>query len=124
INYMLLHKIYTGSALLVDHFVMGKITGIRGSTGSYNRKWTVEVNTASAYNTNQGNIISYSDPAKLVTLDYSGNSYLAVEIANSSTLSYFSFTGYAQNDALQLVTDNVVSDVQPFFTNTPVGIQG
>lgn len=123
INYMLLHQIYVGM-LLTDHYVMGKITGVRGSTGEYNRKWTVEVNTASAYNGNTGSIISYNESARLVTLNYNGNSYFAVEIANAATLYFFSFTGYAHNDALQLVKDDVVSNVQLFASTSQVGVQG
>lgn len=123
-NYLLLHKIYTGT-LLADHFVMGKITAIRGNAASWNRKWTVEVNTSSAYNANRGSIISYNEAATLVTLTYNAQSYLAVSIANSSALFNFSFTGYAQNDSLKIVYDNNVSNVQPFTTTLdPIIIQG
>jgi hypothetical protein len=122
-NYLLLHKIYTGTPL-ADNFVMGKITGIRGSTVSWNRKWTVEVNTASAYSQNRGSIISYNEPAWLVTLTYNGEGYLAVTIANASALFNFSFTGYAQNETLMLVHDENVSDVAAFSTMDPVVIQG
>jgi len=123
VNYLLLHKIYTGT-LMADHHVMGKITAIRGNAGSWNRKWTVEVNTASAYNSNRGSIITYNEPASLVTLTYNGASYLAVSIINSSTLLCFSFTGYAQNESLSLVYDNNVSNVKPFTGLDPVTIQG
>lgn len=122
-NYMLLHQIYTGT-LLADHFVMGKITGVRGAVGAGNRKWTVEVNSASAYNYNTGSIVSYSEPARLVTLVYNGTSYTALEIANGPSIYSFSFTGYAQNDAFQLVADESVANVQPLQTLYPVGIQG
>lgn len=122
-NYMLLHQIYTGT-LLADHFVMGKISGVRGAVGAGNRKWTVEVNTASAYNYNTGSIVSYSEPAKLVTLVYNGISYMALEVANGPSIYSFSFTGYAQNDAFQLVADENVTNVQPLQTLHPVGIQG
>jgi len=123
-NYLLLHKIYAGT-LLADNFVMGKITGIRGSAASWNRKWTVEVNTASAYNTTRGSIISYNEPATLVTLTYNSESYLAVSIINSSALFNFSFTGYAQNESLLIAADNSVSNVQPFTTTLdPIIMQG
>ncbi|QEH42787.1 hypothetical protein [Chitinophaga sp. XS-30] len=122
-NYMLLHQIYTGT-LLADHFVMGKISGVRGAVGAGNRKWTVEVNTASAYNYNTGSIVSYSEPARLVTLVYNGTSYMALEIANGPSIYSFSFTGYTQNDAFLLVADENVTNVQLLQTLYPVGIQG
>lgn len=123
VNYMLLHQIYTSTAI-ADRFVMGKITGIRGSVNLWNRKWTVEVNTASAFQTNRGSIISYNEPTSLVTLTYNGAAYLALQIANSSLLSFFSFTGYALNESLQLVKDDDVTNVQPFTSTDPIGIQG
>ena len=123
LNYILLHEIYTGT-LSIDHYVMGRITGIRGSATSSNRKLTTEVNTASAYNTNRGSIITYNEPARLVTLVYASKSYLAVEILNYSTLYSFSFTGYAMNEALQLVKDNDVSNVAAFTVNDAIGIMG
>lgn len=124
INFMLLHKAYNGT-LMPDSYVMGKISGVRGNTVSFNRKWTVEVNTASAYNTNRGSIISYNELASLVTLTYNGESYMAVSIANSSTLINFSFTGYMQNQTLKLVRDDEVTNVQPFTTTLdPIVIQG
>ncbi len=123
VNYLLLHEVYMNTAL-VDHHVMGKITAIRGSATASNRKWTVEVNTSSAYLSNTGSIISYNEPAYLVTLTYNGVRYLAVTIANNAMLYYFSFTGYAQGETLQLVHDEVVTDVQTFTTLSPVTIQG
>lgn len=123
INYLLLHKIYTGT-LIDEHHVMGKITAVRGGATRSNRKWTVEVNTTSAYNTNRGSIITYNEPASLVTLTYNGESYLAVSIANAASLFYFSFTGYAQNESLTLVYDDSVSNVQTFTGFDPVTIQG
>lgn len=123
VNYMLLHEIYTNTAI-ADRFVMGKITGIRGSISYWNRKWTVEVNTASAFQTNRGSIISYNESTSLVTLTYNGVAYLALQIQNSSLLSSFSFTGYALNESLQLVKDDDVTDVALFQTTDPIGIQG
>lgn len=121
-NYILLHEAYS-TAMLPENHVMGKISAIRGSVAGWNRKWTVEVNTSSAYNANRGSIISYNEEAALVTLVYNGKTYLAVRINNSSTLYNFSFTGYAQAANLQLVTDNVVSNVQLFNTEA-VTVQG
>ncbi len=124
VNYILLHKAYNGSPM-PDGYVMGKITGVRGNAVSSNRKWTVEVNTASAYTTNRGSIVSYNEPATLVTLTYNGESYMAVSIANGSTLISFSFTGYTQAPTLILVHDEDVSNVQPFTTTLdPILIQG
>jgi len=124
INYILLHRAYSGTPM-PDGYVMGKITGVRGNAVSSNRKWTVEVNTASAYTTNRGSIISYNEPATLVTLTYNGESYMAVSIANGSTLINFSFTGYTQAATLTLVHDEDVSNVQPFTTTLdPIVIQG
>ncbi len=122
INYLLLHEIYTGT-LSIDRHVLGKISAVRGSPVSSNRKWTAEVNTATAYNGNTGSLIYYNEPTRLVTLVYNSKSYLALEIANSSTLYSFSFTGYATGEALQLVKDNVVSAVAA-FAPSPIGIQG
>ncbi|GAA0522955.1 hypothetical protein [Chitinophaga japonensis] len=123
VNYLLLHKAYA-DALMADHYVMGKISAIRGGACCWNRKWTVEVNTASAYNTDRGSIITYNEPASLVTLIYNGEKYLAVSINNNSSLNAFSFTGYAQNDSLKLVYDDNVSNVTPFTNYDPVTIQG
>lgn len=122
-NYLLLHKIYTNTPI-VDNYVLGKITAIRGSSVSWNRKWTVEVNTSSAYTSNRGSIICYNEPASLVTLTYNGEDYLAVSIANASALFNFSFTGYAQNASFLIATDNVVSNVQSFSSTDQISIQG
>lgn len=123
VNYLLLHKMYAGT-LLADHHVFGKVTAIRGGAGSWNRKWTVEVNTASAYNANRGSIICYNESAALVTLTYNGENYLAVAIINSSSLYNFSFTGYAQNESLTVVYDNNVANVATFTSLDPITIQG
>jgi hypothetical protein len=122
INYLLLHEIYTGT-LSMERHVVGTISAIRGSATASNRRWTVEVSTSTAYNTNTGSLIYYNEPTRLVTLVYNSKTYLAVEVANSSSLFYFTFTGYAANETLQLVTDNVVSSVVAFSPN-PIGIQG
>lgn len=113
INYILLHKAYAG-VVLADHYVMGKITAVRGSTGSYNRKWTVEVNTASAYTETRGTLIAYNDPSRLVTLTYNGERYIAAEIGQGSSMYGISFTGYALNEALILATTQQASNVQAY----------
>lgn len=122
-NYILLHVMYTGTILPADYHVMGRFSAIRGQ-GASNRKWIVDVNTASAYNKNTGNLVSFSDRAALVTLTFNSIQYLAVSIPQSSTLTNFSFTGYAQNDALKLVRGNEVTDVNIFNATEEVGIQG
>lgn len=113
INYILLHKAYSGT-LMDEHYVMGKISAIRGNAASYNRKWTVEVNTATAYNYTRGTMISYNEYSNLVTLTYNGVRYLAAQIAQAASMYGISFTGYAQNEDLVLITGNQVSNVQQF----------
>lgn len=126
-NYLLLHEIYSSTAFS-DHYVMGKVTGVRGATGAYNRKWTAEVNTASAYITTRGSCLSYNEPTYLVTLTYNSKPYIALVIQNSALMYDFSFTGYAQNEELAIVYDQDVSNVQmftatdPISTNSAVGI--
>ncbi|MGF6849639.1 hypothetical protein QFZ51_004874 [Chitinophaga sp. W3I9] len=122
-NYILLHELYTGT-LLPDMHVMGKITGIRGATAAFNRKWTIEVNTSTAYNATKGSLISYNELVKLVTLVYNSKSYLAAEIVNSASVNFFSFTGYASGEALMLVRDDNVTNVLPFVPTDAIGIQG
>lgn len=123
-NYILLHVMYTGTTLPADYYVMGRFSAVRGSQVGSNRKWIVDVNTASAYNKNTGNLVSFSDRATLVTLTYNSIQYLAVSIPRASTLFNFSFTGYAQNDALKLVRGDEVTDVNIFNATEEVGIQG
>ncbi|HEY9262216.1 hypothetical protein [Chitinophaga sp.] len=123
-NYILLHVIYTGTLLPADYHVMGRFSAIRGSQGASNRKWIVDVNTATAYTQNIGNLVSFGDRATLVTLTYNSIQYLAVSIPQASTLLNFSFTGYAQNDALKLVKGNEVTGVKIFNATEEVGIQG
>ncbi|MGN7723999.1 hypothetical protein [Chitinophaga sp. 22620] len=122
INYLLLHEIYNGT-LSPDRHVVGKITGIRGNAAASNRRFTIEVNTATGYNSNTGSLIYYNEPCRLVTLTYNSTPYLAVEISNSSSLYSFSFTGYLTSATLQLITDDVASGVTAFVPS-PIGIQG
>jgi len=123
VNYLLLHKIYTNTPI-ADNYVFGKISAIRGSVAASNRKWTVEVNTSSAWTQNRGSIICYNEPATLVTLTYNGEDYLAVSISNAASLYNFSFTGYAQSATFIIATDNVVSNVQQFSSMDLISIQG
>ncbi|MBC9934019.1 hypothetical protein [Chitinophaga qingshengii] len=121
--YILLHPSYD-NAIIHGGFVMGKITGIRGHEGAWNRKWTVEVNTATAYNSDRGSVVSYNEPASLVTLRHNGVKYLAVTITNSSTLGEFAFTGWVQGPTLKLVTAYEVTEVLPFEHYDPVSAPG
>lgn len=123
VNYILLHKAYT-SLLIDDHYVMGTVTAVRGTPGAVNRKVTVTVNTASAYNTNRGSLISYNEPVRLVYLTYNGDKYIAVEIGNGPMMYSISFTGYANNETLQVVYDQNVSNVTDFTSQDNISIQG
>lgn len=122
-TYLLLHAISTG-ALVDERHVMGKITAIRGGVCCWNRKWTVEVNTSCAYNTTRGSIISYNEPARLVTLVYQGSTYIAAEIASTSSMKDISFTGYAAHESFMLAYSTEVSNVQVFNGFDPIAIQG
>lgn len=124
VNYLLLHTIYTGTILLSDNFVMGRVSAIRGGITGWNRKWIVDVNSSSAYNFNRGNLVSHGEIAPLVTLTFNGVEYLAVTIANLSTLYNFSFTGYAQHESFQLVKDDDVSNVKVFIPTESMNVQG
>ncbi|RPE12263.1 hypothetical protein EGT74_01520 [Chitinophaga lutea] len=123
VTYLLLHKAYNGT-LMDDHYVMGKISGLRGATWAWNRKWTVEVNTATAYGNTRGSLISYNEASSLVTLAYNGERYLAASISKTSSLSAFSFTGYAQNEAFLLVTGAQVSNVEQFNSSEELVFHG
>lgn len=123
-NYILLHVIYTGTILPADNYVMGRFTAIRGSSVSSNRKWIVDVNTASAYMGNRGTLMSFSDRASLVTLTYNAVAYLAVSIPQTSSLFNFSFTGYAQNDSFKIVRGTEVTGVSTFNATEEIGVQG
>lgn len=123
LDYILLHEAYNGT-LLAEHYVMGKITGIRGATDGWNRKVTIEVNTSSAYATDRGSVVCYNEPIFLTYVTYSGKKYLALAVNKNSTLNYFSFTGYAKNETLTLVTGDAITDTQPFLTLDAVTFQG
>ena len=122
VNYILLHKAYV-SKLLEECYVMGKISAIRGGTSAWNRKITFEVNTASSYNNTRGSLISYNEGVRLVYVTYNAQRYLAVEIANNSMLYGVSFTGYGDNETLQIVYDQQVSNVSDFTTMDNIIIQ-
>lgn len=123
INYLLLHESYTGT-LMPNMQVMGKITGARGTAEAQSRKWTIEVNTSSAYSLTRGSLISYNEPVKLMIVVYNGKSYLAAEIVSASALFNFSFTGYAIGETFQLVTAQQITSATPFTTSDFVSIPG
>lgn len=90
---VLLHEIYTG-VNLNQNYAIGKVFANRGNPGSYNRLEVMEVNTASAYQTNAGSIATISNEnlkARLVTVSCGGNQYLAIDPPYSD--AYFS-NGY------------------------------
>ncbi|RAJ86009.1 hypothetical protein CLV59_102717 [Chitinophaga dinghuensis] len=120
-DYILLHPAYNG-VLLGQWTVMGRISAVRGGEASWNRKWSVEVNTSSSYNSDRGSLVSYNEPAKLVTLNYNGTKYLAIQIAKSSSLYGFSFTGWVEWFTLKLVMGTDVSNVQDFQDYDPITI--
>ena len=130
-DYILLHKAHN-TVLMPDYYVMGKITGIRGGTTSWNRKWTAEINTATAYDSTRGSIVTYNEGARLVTLYYNSVKYLAVETATNSSMSGLIFTGVAtaaDGELLRLVYGTEVTGVVDFatsdnvtFANSNVGI--
>ncbi len=121
-DYILLHPCYNNDTI-PDYYVMGKIHAVRGSDASYNRKFSIEVNTGSAYLTNTGSIISYNEHAGLVTLTYNGVKYLAVEIGNQASLYNLMFTGHAYSATLTLVHTPDVTGVTAFIPN-PITISG
>ncbi|NIG53519.1 hypothetical protein [Chitinophaga sp. Cy-1792] len=132
-SYVLLHEAYVdGSPTIEEHYVFGKISAIRGGVGGWNRKINVEVNSASTYNSNTATLISYNEYTRLVLVTYAGKRYLAIEIANASTIYGFSFTGYTANELLKLVNVSEISDRAEYNTlATPynstfdhIGIQG
>ncbi|BDU51691.1 hypothetical protein [Haliovirga abyssi] len=92
--YILLHKAYDGK-LMNNYYVMGKISAIRGDKHSWNRKVLIEVNTATAYNTNRGFVKSRFEDWKLVTVRYKGDKYIALRANIRSTLYAIEFTGWA-----------------------------
>lgn len=115
-NYILLHPIFVGT-FIQDHHVSGTISGVRGAVGSYNRKWTQEINTSSAYNSNIGTILSYNEPTSLIIVTYNSVKYLAVEIANLYRVFDITFTGYITNATLTLVKDEEITATEPFAAN-------
>lgn len=131
-SYLLLHKAYNGEDVpttvpgLSNSQVQGKITAIRGGIGEWNYTLAMEVNTSTAYNTTRGSLINYSQEGvtKLVTVTYNTERYLAIEINHPSAIYRFSFTGYAENERLQLVSDNI-TNIQPFTSVLdPISLQG
>ncbi len=126
VNYILLHKAYDGT-VIGDHHVFGIISAIRGATGAWNRKLTINVNTASAYNSDRGSLISYNEAAQLVTLRYGGVKYVAVQISSNSALSNLVFTGWAyvaDGEMLKLVYDQDVTEVLPWTASDASTVSG
>ncbi|GGH64666.1 hypothetical protein HNQ91_002246 [Filimonas zeae] len=122
-NYLLLHKMYTGT-LMPESYVMGRISAIRGGVSAGNRKISVEVNTATAYNFNRGSIMSHFEAQRLVSLTYNNETYLALEFLNNSTVYSLSFTGYASGESFALLRDEDVTNVQEFVPTDAINVQG
>ena len=122
VDYILLHIANPADGTkTLDNRLQGKISMIRGSSGSWNRKISHEINTASAYSTTRGSITSYNEPGKLVTCDYNGVRYLALEITRSSTVYAGMFIGDAYHgtpntEFLKLVSGADVSNVLDFWS--------
>lgn len=123
VNYLLLHRAVNND-FIDPYSVFGKVSAVRGGTASWNRKWTVEVNTASAYNANRGSLIAYNEYARLVTVFRNGIRYMAVEIRSNSALFSFSFTGWVESPTLELVTGPEVTNVEPFREYDMVAVPG
>lgn len=118
LNYILLHKAYVGTNL-TESYVLGKINGERGSTGTWNRKVSLDVNTSCSYQSCRGSVVGYLESATLKYVDYAAEKYLAIAINNGSSISNWRFTGYASAGSaganqLSLVADEDVSNVTNF----------
>lgn len=122
IDYILLHIANPADGTkTADNRLQGKISFIRGSTGAWNRKVTHEINTASAYATTRGSIISYHERGRLVLCTYNGVRYLALEIQRGSTVFQAQFIGEAYHgtsgtEFLKYVSGADVSSVDDFWT--------
>lgn len=122
IDYILLHIANPAdNTKTTDNRLQGKISFIRGGTTSWNRKVTHEINTASAYASTRGSIISYNERGQLKLCTYNGVRYLALEINRSSSVYAFQFIGEAYHgtsgtEFLKYVSGTDVSEVDEFWT--------
>ncbi len=122
-DYILLHgKNISKDNTAGDFYLQGRITGIAATGGDYNRiswnrKWSVEINTGSYRASTRGSIISYNESTanngalvsgRLVTVIYQGKPYLALEIPSRFGLQGLSFTGYAKNYRLTVVNSEQI----------------
>jgi len=113
-NYVLLHKLaQTGNSN--EQYLQGKLTARMGSNVVENHKIDLDINTSAGNLQNAGSMVSYGDPASLVSLKYNNENYMAVAIPIyteiQSSLTDFSFTGYAQNSILQLIAGSDLNNV-------------
>ncbi len=102
---ILLHEIYDGRTLIDKNFVTGTITAMRGSAESNNRTNTVYITTSSAYSHIHGSLKSMNTDQvktwKLVTLNYGGKKYMAVELPyrNDRYSLELEFSGWSSSTA-------------------------
>jgi len=100
---ILLHEVYTGTLLNENH-VIGRIFGRRGSSTSLHRHEVADIRTGSAYNGTTGQLTSLSSGNlkwKLVTLNYNGIKYMAVDVPymDANLSSGFVFDGFVRSTA-------------------------
>ena len=105
-DYIILHRHQssdTHPTRSSEHYVLGTITGVRGSTGSYNRKLNIEINSTTAYDTTHINAVNKGFPdntlCRVCQVTYSSVIYTAIEIPTGSTLNTFRFTGRLFNSS-------------------------
>lgn len=124
--FILLHRAYEDTKLN-DHYVFGTISARRGDGGAFNRKVIVEVDSASAYNTNRGFVRSRFEDWKLHLVRYEGQRYMALEAYTSSSLSHIEFTGWAAaptEHLLKAVATSEVSEVTPYTAYEAEAVTG
>jgi hypothetical protein len=70
---------------------------------------TLEVNSASAYQSNRASLSSFNETGyDIVKVSYQGTLYVAIKLPLGSSLFNFSFTGYAKNELLKLVWNSEI----------------
>jgi len=94
---ILLHEMYNGTNL-DNNYAIGTVTARRGNSGTYNRINVAQINSSSAYQTTNANLISSDNSSnwKLRTCMYNGKKYLALEIPYDASFHNhgFKFTGW------------------------------
>jgi len=127
---VLLHEAYDGSENLSTNYTVGTLFASRGSSGAWNVKRVVHINTGSSYISNHGAIVSTDNvntPCRLVTVAYNGKSYLAIEPSYlASLLPVLRFEGFHKSTGEGLKTvayydtqNNVVLNQEIFDSIVP-----